>query len=547
MSLLLRIKTKDGTERLQCQGSMTLGQARALIAEQLGVPLPNQALHRSKVGPGPYGAATKGALFTAAEEGTALGSLGLANGDMLFLDYQMERENQAQYVEKDPFKTMVKEGELRAAGTDKWTLSNFLDYRAGKEFVLGAPPEPHAKYVQIDQRATQTLMNFMLLTGFKCKRVGWLYGKWVTDEASGEPGVQVHAIYEPKQDCTSDSIVVHDDAEADEKLAKLAMMLGLTRVGVVIAHPAREYVFGVNELIYASRLHAQAVAADPENGKRFITMKARPVLETEEGIEGVATVEAYQVSDQAVELVGGDDPKFAESKTDPRVAKTKADCTFVVEKKEVRKATTEHFVARVFDVGRPVNGAPFASFLSSGFAVENRPTEPQDAQAMASYLRGRRSRGEAFIRTVADLHFLLFLANLLDMNTEMPVLCSTIVEERASELDGFQLMIVRRHRSPPCARLQRPSCTPSPACRPLGAPRADGPSAPFCRPRRIATPDSSRLAGEMAGMAPLHGRQRATFTGGTVVSAPVGSTFPSSVRVLLYESGAWTWQRRHQR
>lgn len=52
---------------------------------------------------------------------------------------------------------------------------------------------------------------------------------------------------------------------------------------------------------------------------------------------------------------------------------------------------------------------------------------------MALYLRGRRSRGEPFIRTVADLHFLLFLANLLDMNTEMPVLvreecCNTSFE-----------------------------------------------------------------------------------------------------------------------
>ena len=72
-------------------------------------------------------------------------------------------------------------------------------------------------------------------------------------------------------------------------------MLGLVRVGVMIGHPAREYVFTVNEIMLASRLQAEAVAADPENGKRFVTMKARPVLETEDGIEGVATVEAYQV------------------------------------------------------------------------------------------------------------------------------------------------------------------------------------------------------------------------------------------------------------
>ena len=50
------------------------------------------------------------------------------------------------------------------------------------------------------------------------------------------------------------------DAEAEEKLSKLCAMLNLVRVGVLIAHPAREYVFSVNELIYASQLAAQARA-----------------------------------------------------------------------------------------------------------------------------------------------------------------------------------------------------------------------------------------------------------------------------------------------
>ena len=53
----------------------------------------------------------------------------------------------------------------------------------------------------------------------------------------------------------------------------------------------------------------------------------------------MATVEAYQMTDQCVALCareGG--PAFTQSKTDPRVAKTAADCCFVVEKKEQRKA-----------------------------------------------------------------------------------------------------------------------------------------------------------------------------------------------------------------
>ena len=85
-----------------------------------------------------------------------------------------------------------------------------------------------------------------------------------------EHGVQVHAIYEPKQESTSDDIVLVDDPEGDEKLAKVAGMLSLVRVGVMIGHPAREYVFSVNEIMLASRLHAAAVGN--HSGERRVSV-----------------------------------------------------------------------------------------------------------------------------------------------------------------------------------------------------------------------------------------------------------------------------------
>ena len=85
------------------------------------------------------------------------------------------------------------------------------------------------------------------------------------------------------------------------------------------------------------------------------------------------------------------------------------------------QATIEHFVSRVFDIARP-----FQSFLTSGFTIENRPTDPQTSESMASYLRARRSKGESFLVALSDLHFLLFLSNLLDMATDMPILCSKV-------------------------------------------------------------------------------------------------------------------------
>ena len=140
--------------------------------------------------------------------------------------------------------------------------------------MLEAPPEPHTKFVQLDARATATLMNFMLGQAFSCMRVGHLYGKWAED-GEGAAGVEVHAIYEPKQDNTDKEIRLVDDAEGEAKADAVAAMLGLVRVGVVIAHPAREYAFTINELLLASKLHAAAVEKEGEKGKRFVTVKAR--------------------------------------------------------------------------------------------------------------------------------------------------------------------------------------------------------------------------------------------------------------------------------
>lgn len=143
MPLLLRVRTKDGTERLPAPDGCTLAQLRGLIQEKFGVPVEQQALAKSDAM-----GRQKGAALTHSQDPQPLGALGIANGELLFLDYAMERENQAVYVEKDPFNTQVKDGELRQQGKSQWTLTEFTDYRSSKEYVLGAPAEPHASACQ---------------------------------------------------------------------------------------------------------------------------------------------------------------------------------------------------------------------------------------------------------------------------------------------------------------------------------------------------------------------------------------------------------------
>lgn len=162
--MILRIRTKDGTERVEVDASATLSTLRERIATQFGVPVGEQELCRS-VARGPVPA--KGPAFTAAEAGLSLSALGVGSGEILFLEYQRERRNQATYVDTDPFVALAKEGDLRSQGRAQWTLTNFLDYRSTKEFKLEAPPEPHTKFVCVDPDASQQFINFCLSVGFR--------------------------------------------------------------------------------------------------------------------------------------------------------------------------------------------------------------------------------------------------------------------------------------------------------------------------------------------------------------------------------------------
>mmetsp|Transcript_20880 Transcript_20880/g.61785 ORF Transcript_20880/g.61785 Transcript_20880/m.61785 type:complete len:439 (-) Transcript_20880:434-1750(-) len=431
MPITLRLRTKDGTERVSVEPDVTLDGLLDLVAAQLG--LDRQEISVTKDGPG-------------REPLEHAGPIGLRHGDMVFLHYHREREALAKYEERDPFKRLATEGALRKQGAKEWTLTSYLDYRAQREFKLGKLPDPHCLFVSVDPAAGHDFLANMQSVGFACQRLGLLYGRFTEDG-----GVQVDAIYEPLQECTDASLKLMEDP-GESKAHQVASLLGLAWVGWIFAHPPRAHAFTIDEVTLAAQLHARALdlaeppappppepgaagrqPEPPENpARRFVTLKARLVVEGE-AIEGVATVEAYQMTDQCVDLVRR--KAFKQSSTDPRCAKTvEPDCFFIMEQKESRKATAEHFVTRIHDMSRA-----YSSPLQVGFPVENRPATPQSQQALRDHLV--RRRGEPFHLVAADFHFLLFAANLLDMKTDMPVFCQAVAEGDSSQLEGFRLML----------------------------------------------------------------------------------------------------------
>jgi hypothetical protein len=64
---------------------------------------------------------------------------------------------------------------------------------------------------------------------------------------------------------------------------------------------------------------------------------------------------------------------------------------------------------------------------------------PQSQQSLREHLL--RKRGEPFALMLADFHLLTFVSNMLDINTDMPLLCQAVASGDSSQLEGFQMML----------------------------------------------------------------------------------------------------------
>ena len=231
---------------------------------------------------------------------------------------------------------------------------------------------------------------------YSCKRCGLLYGTWTAEEG----GVEVDAVYEPAQDNTPLEINITETAEEIAQVDELAEKLGLQRVGWILFHPEREYVFSTNEVLLAATLqnearakageqlaklqadlekawgpekteiHKQLPAAEAaaELGKRFVTLVAKPERD-EASRQMLVRMEPYQMSDRCLELTA--EGKFHQSHSDPSKAKVSKPLSFVVEKKEVQKMDLEFFLVNV------ALNHDYTSILASSFAQANRLDKPQ--------------------------------------------------------------------------------------------------------------------------------------------------------------------------
>ncbi|OQR86917.1 NPL4-like protein [Achlya hypogyna] len=430
--MLIRVRSKAGTWRVpDLTGTSTVGDIKAWIASEHAIAVDRQVIS----------ADVKQANVLS--DTATLRSLQVGHGDMLYLEFDGEAISttggggivqrkinadgtltHATYdsrLEKTGFRPGMKA--LRDMKMH-WTLSEFMLMDAQFEFKIKAQKKPYIEKVMLDGASCNSFQAYLRQFAFQQSRCGWLYGTVqppTSTEEEALPTVVVECIYEPPQTGDPYGFEVHDDPHAD-KVDAVAAALGWTKVGWIFSHPPREdetFHFSSREILLAAQL--QLDAGGPKTP--FVTVKV--TLDK----EGQASFEAFQVSDQCLDMFSAG--ALLEDETNPTACAVHETFTAMVEMKAAKEVDNNFFLTVV-----PV--ANHTSTLAADFPPLHREGNLRTRQTLKNQLR--KASGP-YIDRLKDFQLLVFLADYLDVQTDIPVICQSILSPDVPLDSGYPVLI----------------------------------------------------------------------------------------------------------
>lgn len=306
-----------------------------------------------------------------------------------------------------------------------WTLNDFIELDSQYEFKIKRQDESTCKGVSLDTQSVADFQLYLRRFNFTRQRCGYLYGTFTQDNK-----VMVEAIYEPPQEADPDApegFVLHDDPKEDT-VEQLAQLLGLRKVGWIIGHPPREkgFVLSASEIIMAAELQLEAAGGIEETP--FVTVTVTV------GDDGNVAVEAFQVSLQCMTMVA---EEALEISPNPGFCAVNDTFTAIQEGKASKTVENNFFLTVVPIVQHS------SDLLVCQFPRTNRDHEdrPPSKDALKKQLSKSGTAGWTFVDLLADFNLLVFLSDFLDMATDIPTICESIVNRDKPINDGYKLII----------------------------------------------------------------------------------------------------------
>jgi len=393
--MILRLRTRDGTERIDVADNDSLRTLKEKVEVAFKIPLNDQILSKDQ---GLLHSKTPEQYHDLVDLSKTVSSLGLVNGEIVYLRYTVEREI-----------TVAAQPTTKAFGS-KMTMGDLI----AAQTRIENQEDPDCKSVSFDRDAANVFQSYVHQSiAFSVQRGGWMYG--TKDE---EGNVKVDFIYEPAQEGSEDAVVFVPAEEEVAAVDFIANALGVERVGWIFSTSSKPRDFEISDAEVAKIAEMQA-----EGGDTFVTAVVSLSV-SEEGAN--VHFEAFQCSRQACQLWR--DGYFASREEPTGVSLMAKDV--VVAGRDVRDVDNEWFIipVKILDHGGP---------LSASFPVENRLT-PQGPGELRSHLQAGASR--PYVESISDFHLLLFLAKRLDLATDMALLLDA-VRNKGTVLEGYKVII----------------------------------------------------------------------------------------------------------
>jgi nuclear protein localization family protein 4 len=180
------------------------------------------------------------------------------------------------------------------------------------------------------------------------------------------------------------------------------------------------------EIIMAAELQLEAAGGIEETP--FVTVKVTV------GDDGNASVEAFQVSKQCMEMVA---EEALEVGPNPGFCIVNPTFTAIQEGKESKTVENNFFLTLV-----PIVQHNSETFVTK-FPKHNRDHDDRTPShdELKKQLSKSGSAGWTFIELLSDFHLLLYLSQFLDMSADVPKICESVVNRDIPLKEGYKLII----------------------------------------------------------------------------------------------------------
>lgn len=404
--MILRIRSRDGTDRITVPTAATVADLQRLIAATATVPVPLQRLSLDPALLLPAGQAAP------LDPAAPLASLPLANGSFVYLSYPPD----ARSAQPPPPRALAPAGSFGK----KMTMDDLI----ARQIRVTRQESPLCSQASFDRDAANAFQLYVAESlAFAVKRAGFLYGRVDADTKD----VLVDFIYEPPQDATEDVLHLMRDTTEEARVDAIADGLGMRRVGLVFTQAVGRKASETGEYTMSSREVVQAAQLQAEGG---IPEWVTAVVKLEVGDDGSGDVhfEAFQMSEVCVKLFkdGVLETEIADS-DDPRLSKMRKEV--IAGGKDTMEVDNDFFLV-------PVKISDHQGPLSTGFPIENR------GLPLATKLRAHLDRAKhlPFVKRISDFHLLLQATAMLDVKADVPALAAC-VRLQAEVPEGYQLLI----------------------------------------------------------------------------------------------------------